>query len=114
MFPGGAAGYGLLILRLCAAGMLVWHSLPSEATASAFCMIAGAIVIALLLSIGLFTPVCCGLSCLVQIVLAVHHPIRDAAGPAFALLITLALFLLGPGGFSVDSRLFGRRLVIRS
>ena len=75
--------------------------------------IAGVAILAGAFFVGVFTPVSCGLSALLQIfvVLRAHE-----ANPllAFSFCITAALFLLGPGAFSVDSRLFGRRLIVPS
>ncbi len=114
MFPGGAAGYGLLILRLCAAGMLMHSAAPNEEIIIPLWELAGTAVVALLLCIGLLTPLSCGLSGCIQIALGFDPSHRDLLDSLFSLLVILALFLLGPGGFSVDSRLFGRRLIIRS
>jgi len=113
MFPAGAAGCGLLILRLCAAGMLAQNSL-SDATLPlpAFEFVSGSVA-ALFLCLGLLTPLSCVASGILQVALQSDRhacPLRLL----FSLSVTAALFLLGPGAFSVDSRLFGRRLVIRS
>ena len=114
MFPVGAAGYGLLILRLCAAGMLIRSAVPEEAITVSFWQFAVVAVVAMLLSIGAFTPFSCSASGLVQIALRFVHADQDPLQLAFSLAIIAALFLIGPGAFSVDSRLFGRRLIIRS
>jgi uncharacterized membrane protein YphA (DoxX/SURF4 family) len=114
MFPDGAAGYGLLILRLCAAGMLMRGAIPNETIRIPLWVLAGAAIFALLLCLGVLTPLSCGVSGLVQITLQFSHADRDPLQLIFSLFVTTALFLIGPGAFSVDSRLFGRRLIIRS
>ena len=114
MFPGGAAGYGLLLLRLCAAGMLLRSAVPEEALITSAWQFAAVVVVALLLCTGALTPFSCSASALVQIVLRLNHVERDPIHLILSLSVTAALFLIGPGAFSVDSRLFGRRLIIRS
>jgi hypothetical protein len=39
---------------------------------------------------------------------------RDPFQLAFSLSVDTALFLIGPGAFSIDSRMFGRRLIVSS
>jgi type III secretory pathway component EscS len=73
-----------------------------------------AAIAALLLCLGLFTPLCCIASVIGQIVMRLEQTDEDLLHLAFSLLVTVALFLLGPGAFSLDSRLFGRRLIVRS
>lgn len=111
MFPDGAAGWGLLVLRPCAAGMLlrsavnltvsipVWETVGLIIMVGAFCL-------------GAFTPINCCLSALLQAFMLMHAREPDPFQFAFSLGVTAALFLLGPGAFSLDSRLFGRRLII--
>jgi|SRR5215469_4798779 len=114
MFPAGAAGSGLVLLRVCAAGMLVrngtTHSTASIATweISGICIVAGAFCL------GAFTPVTCGASVVLQVllVLGAHQP--DPFQFAFSFCVTATLFLVGPGAFSLDARLFGRRLIVHS
>lgn len=114
MFPGGAAGWGLLILRLCAAAMLVRNSIIDPTTAIPAWEMAGVVLLVLAFCLGAFTPVSCGLSAVVQIFLLLRAYESNPYHFAFTFSATTALFLLGPGAFSVDSRLFGRRLIVRS
>jgi hypothetical protein len=111
MFPDGAAGWGLLLLRACAAAVLVrgaadanlsihiWETVVLSVVVGAFCL-------------GAFTPISCSLSALIQAFILVLTREPDAFQFAFSFCVTAALFLLGPGAFSVDSRLFGRRLIV--
>jgi hypothetical protein len=114
MFPAGAAGCGLLLLRVCAAGMLV-HSGTVDATVTIpIWELAGVIMIAGAFCVGAFTPVACCISVLLQAftLLRFHEP--DPVQLALSFFVTAALFLLGPGAFSLDSRMFGRRLIVHS
>jgi len=114
MFPAGAAGWGLLILRLCAAGMLVRNSVVDATVPVPTWLIAGIIALVIALCLGAFTPVTCSVSAMTQIFLVLRARESDPYHIAFTLSVTAALFFLGPGAFSVDSRLFGRRLIVHS
>jgi len=114
MFPAAAAGWGLLLLRACAAGMLLRNSTADPTISIAPWAIAGIIILAGAFCLGAFTPVVCCVSAVVQVslMLRAHHP--DPFQFVFSFGVTAALFLLGPGAFSLDSRLFGRRLIVHS
>jgi len=114
MFPAGAAGWGLLILRLCAAGMLVRNSVVDATVPIPTWLIAPIIVLVIALCLGAFTPVSCCVSVMTQIFLVLRARESDPYHIAFTFCVTTALFFLGPGAFSVDSRLFGRRLIVHS
>jgi hypothetical protein len=111
MFPAGAAGSGLLVLRLCAASMLLRDAMPQATATPPFWGAAGVILLAAVLAAGALTPASCVASGLVQIVLFSHGIDQQLADLVLSLAVTLALFLIGPGAFSVDGSLFGRRLI---
>lgn len=98
MFPDRGPGLGLLWLRLCVAAALWVPAMPAG-RGGLVCLLA----MGLLLS-GLFTPLAVALAAI-----TLH-------GQGVALpwsLLPLALLLLGPGAYSLDARLFGRRLLGR-
>jgi hypothetical protein len=114
MFPDGAAGWGLLLLRGCAAGMLLRNSILDTTFSVPVWEIAAVSIVAAAFCLGVYTPVsCCG-SAVFQIFLLVraYHP--NPLHFVFTFGDTAALFLLGPGAFSVDSRLFGRRVILHT
>ena len=113
MFPAGAAGYGLLILRLCAAGMLM-QALHSEIVSYGSLQFIAVATMFLLLCLGLFTPLCCVASTVGQIAMHLLRTDKSLLVFTLSLSLTVALLLLGPGAFSLDSRLFGRRLLVRA
>jgi|SRR5882672_4378505 len=109
MFPAGAAGYGLLILRLCSAGMLVFNAL-ARSVALASWEVAVLVIVTAMLCFGLFTPLSSIAAGVAQIVL-LFGPERNPICFGLSIAIAAAVFLVGPGGYSVDSLLFGRRLI---
>ena len=114
MFPAGAAGWGLLLLRVCAAGMLVRNSTADAGASIATWEVVGVSVLAGAFCLGAYTPVICSISAAVQVFLMVRTNGLDPFQFAFSLSVIAALFLVGPGAFSLDSRLFGRRLIVHS
>ena len=114
MFPAGAAGSGLLLLRVCAAGMLI-RNISVDATVSLpIWEIVAVIILAVALCLGAFTPVSCCVSGVLQVFMVLRGDEPNPFHSAFTFCVTAALFLLGPGAFSIDSLLFGRRLIVHS
>ena len=125
-FPSGRPGAGLLLLRgvlgvtLFAQGakyLLQWHDLPFLMTTVAVALI----VIAALLLVGYLTPlasIIAGLACLISAVPPISgftsSLLATKSAVGFATAIAAALFFLGPGAFSLDARLFGRREIVIS
>jgi hypothetical protein len=103
IFPGGAAGAGLLLLRLSVAAsalILIGCDRFSNDVQILCILLAGGICA------GLQTRVLAGLSLGVSLL--------DSASlglPLIHAISAMALVLTGPGAFSVDARLFGRRTI---
>ena len=115
MFPQGGPGIGLLLLRIAVAAMLAlnviqWFNFTSNIQ---YGLIVSLIVlISLALLIGLLTPVFSIIACLAAIANLFW---ADPSGNLVYLLRVLtsaALFLLGPGAYSVDAKLFGLRVTV--
>jgi len=122
-FPGGCPGIGLLLLRSTTGIVLIFEGAsalmrsdtPMVLTGT-FALIAMASGVSLLL--GLFTPVGGVLAALCSVaaalllipVDALDSQIRPAA--VLVAVMAVSLGLLGPGAFSLDSRLFGRREIV--
>jgi hypothetical protein len=114
MFPAGAASCGLLLLRVCAAGMLFRNSVVDDVVSVPTWEIAGVLLLVTVFCIGVFTPVTCVLSAVMQVFLVLHAQESNPYHIVFTFSVTCVVFFLGPGAFSFDSRLFGRRLVVPS
>jgi hypothetical protein len=109
-FPCGPPGAGLVLLRAVAAIPLIHAGLltaSSPAPVVVELVMAGA---AILLLIGLWTPVAGGLIAVTELGLAWSHPADPWTFVHFGVL-GAALAMLGPGGCSVDARLFGRKQI---
>jgi hypothetical protein len=109
-FPGGLPGAGLFILRATAAIPLVHAGVRAAASPAPAILEAVMAGPAILLLIGLWTPLAGALIAVVQLSLAVFHPAEPWTFVHFAAL-GAALALLGPGGCSLDARLFGRKQI---
>lgn len=100
---------GLLLLRLAVAAALMFDALEYSRP-----MLIVAAGIALSLSLGLLSTITALLVVLMQAAGAVAPGIEPSAPIFVSIAQSLALALLGPGAYSVDARLFGRRLIFES
>ena len=114
MFPGGSAGIALLILRFCAGGSLLMCALDHGQFPSAGWTTLGIGVILLLIGVGILTPIACTVGAVIEAFYQLSSYGINQWQAVFALLVTIALGMLGPGAFSIDARLFGRRLIVPS
>ena len=109
-FPGGLPGTGLALLRAAAAVPLVYAGLLTVASSSAVRLEVVAAGAAILLLIGLWTPIAGALIAVAELALAVFDPAELWMYVHFAAM-GAALAMLGPGGYSLDARLFGRKQI---
>lgn len=122
-FPGGVSGIGLLLIRVVlGVNVLVQatpqlsgaHALP--ATAWTIVLISGAFLV-----VGLRTrlfALISGVGLAVIFVRAAGVSVSDPLGKFLPWVLeetlSIGMFLLGPGAFSVDARLFGRKEIVLS
>lgn len=111
MFPLGRPGLGLVLLRVAVA-ITLWP-LPSGLTMwlgeQPMYWCAGALFIALLA--GVFTPVAASLCLLLKCVGFIKPDAAPVSDLFAAALMSVALLLLGPGAYSLDSQLYGHRVM---
>ena len=112
MFPTGQPGLALLLVRM-ALGVMLMDGLSGRLAQLGsvwFLLAPGALALALCL--GFLTPVVCVLSILLQVTTFLTAGGAIEAVHVCAVLNSVALAMLGPGGYSLDARLFGRRQVV--
>ena len=109
-FPCGLPGAGLVILRAAAAIPLVYAGLQTFTSSSPVLLEVVTAGAAILLLIGLWTPIAGALIAVAELGLAVLHPGESWQYVHFA-AIGAALAMLGPGGCSLDARIFGRKQI---
>jgi uncharacterized membrane protein YphA (DoxX/SURF4 family) len=122
-FPGGWPGIALLLLR-AALGLTVlaqgrFYLRVADSSPSGWTVALTAILAGGLLVIGFLTPVAGSMVGVVAV--GIFLAVLPASAPTlfdssvtvmFAATMLLAIVILGPGAFSVDARLFGRREII--
>ena len=115
-FPSGWPGVGLLLLRLCLGTALIYFGVVGSLskTVDGFTFIAHVIAVGagILLLAGLWTPLAAGLAALEQTrqALSLYSLAQEAAWiHAFLAVLFVGLAMLGPGAWSIDARLFGRK-----
>ncbi len=109
-FPCGLPGAGLVLLRAAAAIPLVYAGLRTIASSTPVPLEVVTAGAAVLLLIGLWTPIAGALIAVAELGLAVLHPAEPWMYVQFAAM-GAALAMLGPGGCSLDARLFGRKRI---
>ena len=124
MFPDGSRGAGLLLLRVAGGTVLIaegaaYLSDKDELGLLALVVFSVSAVVGVLLLIGFLTrPVAAVATVLAVSILFSWFPKLNAVQPvspmtdALFAVIVIALICLGPGAYSIDARLFGRREII--
>jgi hypothetical protein len=111
MFPTGLPGLALLFLRASVAFAVVVQSYSHGQITSAWLKVA-AVLIAGALSVGYLTPIAAAAAIVYEVTIWSGLAGVDSAQAIIVSLDSVALALLGPGAYSIDSYLFGRRVVV--
>jgi putative oxidoreductase len=114
-FPDGWPGFGLLLLRLGAGIALVCLAISGflamgEPVSIASELVAG--IAGVFLATGLWTPVMGALIAMDELWIALSAYSSQRNGPWIHILLavlTAGVAMLGPGAWSIDARLFGRK-----
>lgn len=110
-FPNGWPGRGLLVQRVVIATFLFCFGFSDFRKAQPFASIFPQVIAAgaaIFLLLGLWTPICGTVVTVVEVWIAIAR--ADTYGNSI-LLATLGatLAMIGPGAWSIDARLFGRK-----
>lgn len=111
MFPPGLPGFALLLVRVSVAFALLLadyghrHVLPGWAHGTA-------ILISVALSVGYLTPIAAATAFAFHVLLWFGADPDSTAVTVIFAIDAIALALLGPGAYSIDSYRFGRRLIV--
>jgi hypothetical protein len=115
LFPQGRPGLGLILLRVCVVVSLALPLARADAAASngAVQWLFGTLMAGVLA--GFLTPLLCLLvvATVVVDVVQVHEAglLLHVCCSGFAALAATSLALLGPGAYSIDAWLYGRRVL---
>lgn len=101
-FPTGSPGFGLVLLRAFVALTLITANLNVPGW-----LLAVSLAGAACLLIGFLTPIAAAIVGLSAIAFAIFFDSNYTV--VVLIILAAAIALLGPGAFSVDARLFGRR-----
>ena len=115
MFPQGGPGIGLLFLRIAAAGMFAldvtqqFNFSPNVVHLAVTSLI---VLVCLSLLLGFLTPFLAIVTCIGALVNLFFADQGIYVVYILRILTSAALFLLGPGAYSIDARLFGLRVAV--
>jgi putative oxidoreductase len=112
-FADGWPGAGLLLLRLLAGSGLLYGGIVSARSAFDTAQMVPSILAAAsgaMLVVGLFTPFAGIMAAVVEVWITFPHP--EYRWPQIGLAaLCLSLAMIGPGAWSIDARLFGRKQI---
>lgn len=111
MFPLGLPGVALLVLRVCVAATSFFDGTAHWTIATSPWIFFPIVLTAVCLCLGLLTPVCASLCSFMEFYLLVAPRKEDMVHLVISTLTGVVLAVLGPGAYSIDARIFGRRLL---
>ena len=115
-FPGGWPGLGLLLLRALAGVTLIAQILSyvgsTKLSVLSLVVTALVLIIASCLLVGFMTPIAATVIGVGAIALAASHVFETNQTSLNLIVLPIAIALLGPGAFSIDARMFGRREIL--
>jgi uncharacterized membrane protein YphA (DoxX/SURF4 family) len=112
MFASGVPGAALFVLRVSVAATLLEDGTGHGTPVTSLWMLLPIILTATFLCLGLLTPICASLCCLMEFYSLTISGGQDMFHLVMSILTSAVLAMLGPGAYSVDGRIFGRRLLI--
>jgi uncharacterized membrane protein YphA (DoxX/SURF4 family) len=116
-FASGWPGVGLLLLRLLAGGAFIYFGISIALTEPPLEIMVPEVIsigAGLLILAGLWTPVAGALLAVVKIWIAGSRYFSHTSEPWFPIIhatLGAIVAMVGPGAWSIDARLFGRRRI---
>jgi putative oxidoreductase len=116
-FAGGWPGVGLLLLRLLTGAALIHFGIANVLEAPPLIIVVLQVIGAtagVLLLTGLWTPVSGALAAIVKVWIALSRIVWHSGDPWIPFLQAIlgaVLAMVGPGAWSIDARLFGRKRI---
>ncbi len=111
MFPAGTPGAALALLRASAAAALLDYGAEYSSCGFGIWLLLVLAIPASALLLGVLTPYASGVTCLLEIGIVISTGSHSTVPVVIAILNTTCLGILGPGAYSLDALLFGRRIV---
>ncbi len=111
MFPTGMAAAALFVLRVSVAATLVVDGPAHWAEAMSFWAFPGCLFLAVCLCLGFLTPYCAVLACIIELGVLFATGGHNAFEGIISVVHSGVVAVLGPGSFSLDGRIFGRRIL---
>jgi putative oxidoreductase len=112
-FPTGRPGVGLLLLRLAVGASLIIERIPTIWVIPeylGFEVRIALVCVGISLLCGLWTPVMGSVAAVIELLIA-FSPAGGNATHILLAILGFSLALLGPGAWSVDARIFGRKRI---
>ena len=112
-FPTGRPGAGLLLLRLAVGASLILERIPVTwviPQSLGFEVRVALVCVGISLLCGLWTPVMGSIAALIELLIAFSQS-GDSATHILLAVLSVSLALLGPGAWSVDAHIFGRKRI---
>jgi hypothetical protein len=102
------------MLRISVGAFIILDVIPRLGiTIQAWSIALSAILVALFFA-GLFTPYLCAFCCVLELAGVMHWGRNHALHMLALVVLTAALGIVGPGGYSWDAHLYGPRLILSS
>jgi uncharacterized membrane protein YphA (DoxX/SURF4 family) len=116
-FAAGWPGVGLLLLRLLTGTALIYFGIAGLREAPPLTIVVLQIIgigAGILLLVGLWTPVAGTLAATVKVWITLFRFLSHSGDPWIAtvqVVLSAVLAMIGPGAWSIDARLFGRKRI---